>query len=256
MKIIVLGCGTSTGVPIIGCKCATCLSTDKKNYRTRSSLLVQTEGVDGEKNLLIDTSTDLRTQALRESLDRIDAVLYTHSHADHIHGIDDLRAFNMHQEGTIPCFGSDRTVERLHKSFDYIFSTEYNQSWTPNLSATAVESTFIAAGVEVTPIEIFHGNATIFGYRIGDVAYLTDCSALPEESIEKLQGLKLLIIGALRHKPHPTHMTVEEAVEASGLLKPERTLLTHLGHNLEYVSENSALPDSVELAFDGMSIVL
>ncbi len=256
MKITILGCGTSTGVPIIGCKCAICRSADKKNYRTRSSLLIQTE-IDGEqKNLLIDTSTDLRTQALRESLNKIDAVLYTHSHADHIHGIDDLRAFNMHQEGTIPCFGSARTVAHILKSFNYIFSTEYNQSWTPNLCATAVDGPFIAVGVEVTPINIFHGNATIYGYRIGDVAYLTDCSALPEESIKKLQGLKLLILGALRHKPHPTHMTVEEAVEASSLLNPERTVLTHLGHVLDYASENEVLPDGVELAFDGLSVEL
>ena len=256
MKITILGCGTSTGVPIIGCGCATCLSADKKNYRTRSSLLIKTYGNQEEQNLLIDTSTDLRTQALRESLNRVDAVLFTHPHADHIHGIDDLRAFNMHQDGAIPCFGSTRTIEQIERSFDYIFDKGDNQSWTPNLSATVVDGPFVAAGVEVTPIEILHGKSTIYGYRIGDAAYLTDCSALPEESIEKLQGLRLLILGALRHKPHPTHMTVDEAVEASRLLKPERTVLTHLGHNLEYVMENRCLPDTVELAYDGMTIEL
>ncbi|MBE9527659.1 MAG: MBL fold metallo-hydrolase [Proteobacteria bacterium] len=259
MKLTILGCGTSTGVPIIGCQCATCLSTEPKNSRTRASVLIETNGPEGsnnKQNLLIDTSTDLRTQALRAGLSRVDAVLYTHPHADHIHGIDDLRAFNMRQDGAIECFGSERTITQIRSSFSYIFSEGYNQSWTPNLTTTIVDAPFRAAGVEVIPIEIFHGKATIYGYRIGDAAYLTDCSGLPEESIEKLQGLKLLILGALRHAPHPTHMTVKEAVEASAILAPERTVLTHLGHNLEYATENSALPRGIELAYDTMEIEL
>ncbi len=254
MKLTILGCGTSTGVPIIGCKCATCLSNDSKNRRTRSSLLIEATASDGLKQILIDTSTDLRTQALREGLSRIDAVLYTHPHADHIHGIDDLRAFNMHQGSAIECFGAKRTIEQIRRSFAYIFDDSYNQSWTPDLTTTIVDSPFIAAGVDITPIEILHGTATIYGYRIGDAAYLTDCSTLPETSAEQLQGLKLLILGALRHKPHPTHMTVEEAIETAKLLKAKRTVLTHLGHNLEYHSENSGLPCGIELAFDSMSI--
>jgi phosphoribosyl 1,2-cyclic phosphate phosphodiesterase len=260
MKLTILGCGTSTGVPIIGCKCATCLSTEPKNNRTRASVLIEAagpaNGSEGVKHLLIDTSTDLRQQALRAGLNRIDAVLYTHPHADHIHGIDDLRAFNMHQDGAIECFGAEPTIEQIRGSFNYIFSKGYNQSWTPNLTTTTVDAPFIASGVEVVPIEIFHGTSTIYGYRIGDAAYLTDCSGLPEKSVEKLQGLDLLILGALRHKPHPTHMTVAEAIEASALLKPGRTVLTHLGHNLEYAKENSSLPDGVELAYDTMTIEL
>lgn len=259
MKLTILGCGTSTGVPIIGCQCATCLSPDPKNSRTRASVLFEVNGSDGSGsivNLLIDTSTDLRTQALRAGLSRVDAVLYTHPHADHIHGIDDLRAFNMRQDGAIECFGSERTITQIRDSFSYIFSEGHNQSWTPNLTTTIVDAPFVASGIKITPIEIFHGTATIYGYRIGDAAYLTDCSGLPEESLEKLQGLRLLILGALRHNPHPTHMTVEEAVEASALLNPEQTVLTHLGHTLEYAEENNALPAGIELAYDTMQIEL
>jgi phosphoribosyl 1,2-cyclic phosphate phosphodiesterase len=248
MKLLILGCGTSTGVPIIGCDCSVCTSTDPRNKRTRSSALIQIK----DKNILIDTSTDLRAQSLENGLKRIDAVLLTHPHADHIHGIDDLRAFNMMQERAIPCYGSAYTIERVRVMFDYIFSEKPSESWRPNLTTTAVDSRFEAAGVDIIPIEICHGKAAIFGFRVGNAAYLTDCSSIPPASIEKLHGLKLLVLGALRHKPHPTHMTIDEAIETSRLIGANRTVLTHLSHAIDYTNEK--LPDGVELAYDSMSI--
>lgn len=250
MKLLILGCGTSTGVPIIGCECSVCVSKNLRNKRTRSSVLVEADG----KNLLIDTSTDLRQQSLAHNLRRLDGVLFTHPHADHIHGIDELRAFNMAQDGPIDCYGSSHTIERIKVMFDYIFEKGNKESWRPNLATTVVDGPFTVAGQPITPVEILHGTSRIFGYRIGDAAYLTDCSLIPDESLGLLKGLKVLVLGALRHKPHPTHMSIKEAVEASAAIKPDRTVLTHLSHSVDYDSDNAELPDGVELAYDGMEI--
>lgn len=253
MRLVILGCGTSTGVPVIGCHCEVCSSADGRNRRTRSSLLVQSGG----KNILIDTTTDLRAQALAHGLERVDAVLYTHAHADHIHGIDDLRAFNLASGNrAIPCFGNAETIDRIRTVFGYIFRDDGRDGWKPNLTTTAVDGPFDLFGSTVVPIEIMHGEATIFGFRMGPMAYLTDCSAIPPGSVEKLRGLEVLILGALRQKPHPTHFSVGEAVEASRQVGPKRTIFTHLGHNLDYSRDNRALPDGVELAYDGMVIEL
>lgn len=253
MRLVILGCGTSTGVPVIGCHCEVCSSTDPRNRRTRSSLLVQTDG----RNILIDTTTDLRAQALANGLERVDAVLYTHAHADHIHGIDDLRAFNLAAGGNaIPCYGKKETIDRIRSIFEYIFTADGRDGWKPNLTTTEVSSDFMAGETAVSPVEVMHGEALILGYRIGKFAYLTDCSRIPPGSMEKLRGLDLLILGALRHKPHPTHFSVDEAIKASASLEPRRTILTHLGHNLDYTKENPALPDGFELAYDGMIIEL
>ncbi|HXI10305.1 MAG TPA: GPMC system MBL fold metallohydrolase [Thermodesulfobacteriota bacterium] len=250
MKLRILGCGTSTGVPVIGCHCGVCTSKDPRNKRMRSSALVRTNG----KNILIDTSTDLRSQSLANGIERIDSVLFTHPHADHIHGIDDLRAFNLTQNAEIPCYGSLHTVERIKVMFDYIFRVDSYDGWKPRLSMTAVDSPFEASGVTVVPVGILHGSARIFGYRIGSMAYLTDCSSIPEESLGLLEGLEVLVLGALRHKPHPTHFTIEQAVEASRAIKAKRTFFTHLGHSLDYTKDNSLLPDGIELAYDGLEV--
>lgn len=248
MRIIVLGCGTSTGVPVIGCHCAVCASTDPRNKRTRSSALVQTGG----KNLLIDTSTDLRAQSLANGIERIDAVLFTHPHADHIHGIDDLRSFNLHQEGPIPCYGNAFTIDRIKVMFDYIFRKDGRDGWKPNLTTSVVDSAFDVFGIKIIPVEIFHGEASIFGYRIGKFAYLTDCSSIPAETIEMLKGVEVIIIGALRYKPHPTHFSVQQAIEASKAIGAKRTILTHLSHGLDYTAD--APGEGVELACDGLTI--
>lgn len=251
MKLTILGCGTSTGVPVIGCHCGVCASKTPQNKRTRSSLLIRSRG----NNILIDTSTDLRTQALSNGLERVDAVLYTHPHADHIHGIDDLRAFNLAQDGmAIPCYGSDETISRIQTIFDYIFKADGGDGWKPNLTTTVVSSPFDLFGIEIIPVNVFHGQASILGYRIGRMAYITDCSSIPPESIRLLEGTEVLILGALRHKPHPTHFTIEQAIEASNAIRPARTILTHLSHSLDYPRDNPLLPEGIELAYDGMEI--
>ncbi|MCC6502568.1 MAG: MBL fold metallo-hydrolase [Deltaproteobacteria bacterium] len=253
MRLVILGCGTSTGVPVIGCHCEVCSSSDPRNRRTRSSILIQTDG----NNILIDTTTDLRGQALSNSLERVDAVLYTHAHADHIHGIDDLRSFNLAAGGrAIPCYGEKETIKRIRSIFEYIFRVDGKDGWKPNLTTTEVSSGFSIGETAVSPIEIMHGEATILGYRIGSFAYLTDCNGIPPASMEKLKGLELLILGALRHKPHPTHFSINEAIEASNTIGPKRTVFTHLGHNLDYTRDNPALPKGFELAYDGMTIEL
>ncbi len=250
MKLLVLGCGTSTGVPVIGCDCAVCTSGDPRNRRTRSSVLVEARGA----HILIDTSTDLRFQALSLGLKRIDAVLFTHSHADHIHGIDELRSFNMIQEGAIPCFADAATVGRIRSLFSYIFNSERADSITPSLTTTVVDGPFRAGPVEVIPVKARHGRASVLGFRIGCLAYMTDCSSIPPESMAKLQGLEVLVLGALRFRPHPTHMCIREAIEVAGALRPERTILTHLSHDVDYQRDSAKLPEGMEFAYDGMVV--
>ncbi|MFQ5427992.1 MAG: MBL fold metallo-hydrolase [Thermodesulfobacteriota bacterium] len=250
MKLLILGCGTSTGVPVIGCACPVCNSTDPRNTRTRSSALIEVDG----RNILIDTSTDLRAQALATGFTRVDSVLFTHAHADHIHGIDELRSFNMLQKGAISCFGSAETNARLTLLFKYIFSFDRGESITPELSTTIIDGPFSIGPVQIIPVEVRHGSSAVLGFRLKDLAYITDCSQIPPASMEKLQGLDLLVLGALRYRAHPTHMTVEQAIEVVKRLKPGRTILTHLGHDIDYPRDNPGLPDGMEFAFDGMSV--
>ncbi|MFQ5330271.1 MAG: MBL fold metallo-hydrolase [Thermodesulfobacteriota bacterium] len=251
MKVRILGCGTSTGVPVIGCRCDICRSPDPRNKRTRSSILINTKG----KNILIDTSTDLRYQALANDIRRIDAVLFTHPHADHVHGIDELRTFNMIQgEESIPCYGNTATIERIQTIFGYIFAENHGGGWRPNLTLSIIDAPLQIGDIKITPIEIAHGNATILGFRIDNIAYLTDCSGIPEPSLVKLAGIDFLIVGALRHKPHPSHFTVQEALDAAKMIAPGRTILTHLSHGLDYVKDSASLPANVELGYDGMEV--
>ena len=250
MKIIILGCGTSTGVPVIGCKCNVCASKDAKNKRTRSSILITANN----RNILIDTATDLRQQSLAHKIERIDAVLYTHPHADHIHGIDELRSFNMIQKRPIPCYGSEFTINRIRSMFNYIFAVEENDGWKPELETFLISAPFNLFGLLVQPINIYHGKMQALGFRIGKLAYITDCSQIPDDSKEELKNLDLLILGALRHKPHPTHFSIQEAVQIGAELKSKRVILTHLSHNLDYDETNKELPPGFELAYDGMEI--
>ncbi|MEE9613322.1 MAG: MBL fold metallo-hydrolase, partial [Thermodesulfobacteriota bacterium] len=250
---------TSTGVPMIGCDCEICTSDNPKNRRTRSSALIRTGGEGGEGgtgggNILIDTSTDLRAQSLAAGMERVDAVLFTHHHADHIHGIDELRAFNFIQKQAIPCYGSERTIERVRGLFEYIFTDTSYDGWKPQLETEVADVSFTLFGVEVVPVEVRHGQALILGFRVGDVAYLTDCSAIPPSSMELLDGLELLVLGALRQSPHPSHFSIDEAVDAAREIAPRRTVLTHLSHNVDYEKDGAALPPGVELAYDGMEI--
>jgi phosphoribosyl 1,2-cyclic phosphate phosphodiesterase len=249
MRVTILGSGTSSGVPVIGCECAVCSSPDPRNRRTRASALVAVPG----GNLLLDTATDLRFQALREGLGRVDAVLFTHAHADHLHGIDDLRLFNLRRGGTIPCYANHDTLERLRAYLRYIFDGEEGESWRPALSLTEVDGPFEVLGARVVPVPLWHGRTPVLGYRLGGFAYLTDANRIPEESWPLLYGLDVLVLDALRQKPHPTHFSLAEALEVAARLRPRRTLLTHLAHTVDHARVSVGLPSGVELAYDGLA---
>jgi phosphoribosyl 1,2-cyclic phosphate phosphodiesterase len=251
MKITILGSGTSTGVPMVGCHCQVCDSTDPRDQRTRASILVESDG----KYLLVDTSTDLRFQALREGLPHVDAVLLTHTHADHIHGIDDLRGFHFIHRRIIPCYGSPETMAKVTASFGYIFDGLSSEGYSPLLEPFSIETGFELFGCSVLPVPVKHGTLNATGYRFENAAYLTDCSEIPESSMALLQGLDLLIIDALRYSPHPNHFNIEGALRVAEALRPRRTLLTHLTHEVHH-RDGARLPAGVEFAYDGMVIEL
>ncbi len=250
-KITVLGSGTSVGVPTVGCHCAVCHSADPRDKRLRPSILVAFEG----HNVVIDTTPDFRTQILRANVDRLDAVVYTHAHADHIMGLDDVRPFNFRQNQHIPIFASGDTLEVIRRAFSYVFDETPRNTYVPKLELHELDgSPFDIFGVRFTPVPIDHGKAGIFGFRFGNAAYLTDHSGIPPSSMEKLQGLDVLFLDALRHKPHPTHSTVQQSIETASALQPRRTYFTHICHDLPHVKTELALPPNVFLAYDGLEI--
>jgi phosphoribosyl 1,2-cyclic phosphate phosphodiesterase len=206
--------------------------------------------------ILIDTPTDLRQQALANDIRRVDAVLYTHCHADHVLGLDELRTFNQIQRASIPCFGSATALAEIESMFHYVFEPGGVGGGKPRLDLEVVSGRFLASGVEVTAIPVFHGDLEIFGYRVGDFAYLTDCSRIPEESFELLRGLELVVLDALRYRPHATHFSVSEALEAAERIGARRTLLTHMTHEIDYTQPAVVLPPQVEFAYDGLVIEL
>ena len=249
MKITILGCGTSIGVPVIGCRCNVCQSNDPKNRRTRASVLVSSNG----KNILIDTPPDLHQQAIANRLEHVDAVIYTHEHADHIFGMDDLRGFNFSQQGPIPIYASEKTTARIRLLFDYIWDPDAPMGGgKPMLETRVISGEFDVFGIKIMPIEIFHGRQAILGFRILDFIYLTDCSDIPDQSRGLLQGARLLVMGALRFRPHPTHFSLTQALSEIEKIKPENAVLTHLSHSFDYKELNGSLPKGVELAYDGM----
>ena len=251
MKITVLGSGTSSGVPLIGCRCAVCTSADPRDNRLRPSIAVSYGG----RHVVIDTTPDFRAQALRAHLPRIDAVLFTHSHADHIMGLDDLRPFNFFQKERIPLWGAADTIDAIRRSFSYIFDSRAHTTFVPQLDAHVHEGrAFEVSGLCFDPIPILHGKARIYGYRFGNAAYLTDHSEIPEDSIDKLRGLDVLFLDALRHQPHPTHSTVETSIATVRTLAPRRAYFTHISHDLPHQATQDALPAGIELAYDGLEI--
>ena len=251
-NVTILGCGSSSGTPAIGCTCRTCLSDDPRNQRTRASSVVEINGV----TLLIDTSSDLRQQALRAGLTRLDAVLYTHPHADHLNGIDDLRAFCYLQRGAIPLFGNPFTMRNIHERFDYCFLPPGLHWDKPVLEAHDVLGPFSVRGVTVTPIPLLHGRWPIYGWRIGRFAYLTDVSTIPEESWPLLRDLDLLLLDCLKMEPYPTHFGFHQALDAAQRIGARRTVLIHMTHELEYHATNALCPAGVELAYDGLRIAV
>lgn len=251
MQITLLGVGSSSGTPIIACDCATCQSTDPRNSRTRcSSLITLNNGC----NILIDTGPDLRQQALREGLQRVDAVLYTHTHADHLHGIDDLRAFCQKQRAQIPLYGSMQTVNHIAEKFGYTLREPSNFWDLPVLKAYSVDDEFEFLGTKITPIPIKHGNSDIFGYRIGKFAYITDVSEIPETSMSLLNDLDVLLLDCLRIEPHYSHINFEQSMNYAGRIGAKTTYLIHMTHELEYTALSKMLPENIVVAYDGLKI--
>ena len=250
-SILVLGSGTSLGIPVIGCRCKACTSRDPRAIRLRPSVLLRL----GDTRILIDTSPDFRFQALRYKIERLDAILYTHAHADHILGIDDVRPFNFMQRTEIPIYVSPESWEVIERMFGYIFDSAPSESSRPRLTPHLFDhDPIVVAGVEFQPIQASHGKGTVHGFRFGDCAYLTDHSDIPPESLAKLTGLDVLFLDALRHNPHPTHSTVDESLKTVELLKPKRAFFTHISHDLVHATVDASLPEHVHIAYDGLEI--
>jgi phosphoribosyl 1,2-cyclic phosphate phosphodiesterase len=258
MNVTILGSGTSMGVPVIGCGCNVCASPDPRNSRLRASVLVEHRG----GVLVIDTGPEFRIQMLRAGVHRLDAVLYTHAHADHLHGLDDLRAFNFLQDGAVPVYGVRRTLRRVREAFPYIFESGH-ASAVPQLALIEIDGPFQVIGLDVLPLEVEHGpraKSTAFRLSTRDgepsrrLAYVTDVSRIPPAAMEALADLDLLVLSALRHEPHPTHFTVPEALVAIAELRPRRAVLTHLSHALDHAALEKELPEGVEVAYDGLSL--
>ena len=253
VTITVLGSGTSVGVPSIGCGCAVCQSADPRDNRLRPSVYLSFDG----QGVLIDATPDFRAQALRARLKRIDAILLTHSHADHIMGLDDVRPFNYIQRVCIPVYGTEASLAVVHRCFQYVFEHSESESSRPKLETRVfTEQPFEVFGQVFEPVRAFHGSGVVHGFRFGNAAYLTDHSEIPAESMEKLRGLDVLFLDALRHRPHPTHSTVEQSLRTIELLAPQRTFFTHIGHDLGHESTERNLPANVRLAYDGLQVVV
>lgn len=248
MKVSFLGTGTSVGVPQVGCDCRTCLSDDSRDKRLRTSVLIE----QGERNLIIDASTDFRQQALRRGLKRLDAILFTHAHADHCFGLDDMRPL-MFRHGAIPCFATEITWQGLRRIYSYVFEPAPYPG-VPRVVPNRIEGPFNLFGLDVEPLTVIHGRLPVTAYRIDRFAYVTDCNVIPDETCDRLNGLDLLAIDALRLKAHPTHLTLDQALAYIERLKPKRALLTHISHDIKHGETSSHLPEGVEIAYDGLEV--
>ncbi|MEO8380081.1 MAG: MBL fold metallo-hydrolase [Acidobacteriota bacterium] len=252
MRVTFLGTGTSTGVPVIGCRCAVCTSPHPRNQRLRQSVAIESEGL----HFLIDTTPDLRLQLLRYPIPRLDFVLFTHSHSDHIMGLDDIRPFNFRQRETVYAYANRNTAKAIRRAFSYIWdqSTQVGGG-KPQLQLEEVDGVFSHGGVEITPIPVTHGDWTILGFRIGPFAYITDTNGIPPESMKLLEGVDTLALDGLRPAPrHSTHFTIEEAVDTAAKIGARTTYLIHLAHEVDHDTVEATLPAGVHLAWDGLEL--
>jgi phosphoribosyl 1,2-cyclic phosphate phosphodiesterase len=255
LKITVLGSGTSHGVPMIACDCEVCRSSDPRDKRTRPSIAIENDG----RIILIDTTPELRLQCLANDIRRVDAVLYTHHHIDHIAGLDDLRRFNWLQQSILPCYGQQATLDRLRTMFAYVFDEDDEYpSAKPRLTLHEIKLNrpLQLFGQSLTPVPLLHGKLPVLGFRVGNFAYCTDVSEIPSESWPLLKNLDVLILDALRIRPHPTHFNLEQAVNHAGRIAAKQTYFTHIAHELGHTQTNEKLPAGMQLAYDGLVIDL
>jgi phosphoribosyl 1,2-cyclic phosphate phosphodiesterase len=239
---------------MIACGCDTCRSTDPRDKRWRPSIFIE---LAAGTNVLVDTSPDLRAQALAFGVQRVDAILFTHGHADHVLGLDEVRRFNVLQRVVIPCYADELTLDEIRQMFAYVFGQDTPKGGgLPQLGLFRLAGPMSLGGETFIPIPIFHGQRPIFGYRLGSFAYLTDCSVIPAPSWPLLNGVRVLVIDALRHRPHPTHFSVSEALEVVARVAPDRAYFTHIAHDLPHAVTVAALPRGVELAYDGLRLDL
>ena len=254
MKFTLLGCGTSTGVPLPGCVCKVCTSGHPKNHRDRTSACIT---LDDGRVILIDAGPDLRYQALKHKVQRVDSVLFTHAHADHILGIDDLRSFNFSSKKRISCYGSKETLDPITDSFSYIFRPRpgYAGGMVAQLDPHEISNDSLTEieGLAFTLFPLVHGTMTVTGFRVGELGYATDFDEMSERAMRVLKGVKYLFIDGLRFEPHNTHITITKAVEIAQKLNAQRTYIIHTTHTIDYDETNAVLPAGIELGYDGLS---
>lgn len=252
MIVTFLGTGTSTGVPVVGCHCKVCTSDHPKNKRLRQSVKIEENG----KTFLIDTSPDLRLQLLRDPILHLDFILFTHSHADHMMGLDDIRPFNFRQREGIEAYANANTAKAIRRAFSYIWDDRSQiGGGKPQLDLREIDGPFSAGGIEIVPLPVAHGDWTIFGFRIGKFAYITDTNGIPEESFRLLEGVEVLALDGLRPSPrHPTHFTIGEAIEAAERIGARQTWLIHLTHDIDHDSFEATLPEGIHLAYDRLQL--
>ena len=252
LELLFLGTGTSAGVPMIGCHCEVCSSTDPRDKRMRPSVLIS----QGDCRVLVDTTPELRLQCVANSIDMIDAVVYTHAHADHIMGLDDVRRFNALKNGPLDVWADEKTHTSLRQCFGYAFKEPSPdlKVFRPHLVARTIDGPFTIGPMTWTPVPLLHGSQPILGFRIGRLAYCTDVSEIPESTFELLRDLDVLVLDALQHRPHSTHFSIGQAIEAARRIGAKRTYFTHIAHAVSHARDDAALPEGIHLAYDGLRV--